>query len=295
MVAALWMLCSSFLFAVLGAVVQLATPDMGTMGIVCYRGIFAVVTIWVWAAWKGETVKTRQVKAHCIRSFLGVMAMSLWLWSLSKLPLGTSMTLTYTTPLFMAAGALLNAAWRRVRPEWSLAATALVGFAGVAMVMQPEFTVTQLYGVAACLGSSFLGAVTAVQIRQLAQLREPSWRVVFYFSALCIPVGLIGHLAWEPALHIDVTTLWYALAIGLSATLAQIAVTKAWGGGNLLVSAIVQYSGILFGAAIGAILYGETVSMRAACGMLVIVATGVYATMHMRSLAKKAKTAKSSR
>lgn len=287
MASALWMLLAAFLFAVLGAFVQLATPDMGTMGIVCYRGIFAVMTIWAWAAWVGQSVRTRQYRAHCIRSFLGVLSMSFWLWSLSKLPLGTSMTLTYTTPLFMAAGVLIYDAVKHIRPEWSLAIASIVGFAGVAMVMQPEFTTTQLWGVAAGLASALLGAITAVQIRQLAQLHEPSWRVVFYFSALCIPVGLIGHFAWEPALHVDWTTVWYAVGIGLSATVAQIAVTKAWSGGNLLVNAIVQYAGILFGAAIGAILYGDTVSLRAALGMLIIVGTGVFATMQMKHGKKK--------
>lgn len=287
MASALWMLLAAFLFAVLGAFVQLATPDLGTMGIVCYRGIFAVITLWAWAASVGQSVRTRQYKAHLIRSFLGVLSMSLWLWSLSKLPLGTSMTLTYTTPLFMAAGVLLYDFWKRIRPEWPLAIASLVGFAGVALVMQPEFSAEQLLGVGAGLGSALLGAITAVQIRELARLNEPSWRVVFYFSALCILVGFAGHAAWEPDIRVDWMTVWYALGIGISATLAQIAVTKAWSGGNLLVNAIVQYAGILFGAGIGALLYGETVTMRALSGMIVIVATGVFATMQMRPKKRK--------
>ena len=282
MISSLWMLLSAFLFAVLGAFVQLGTPDMGTMGIVCYRGIFAVVLIALWAQATGRSLKTRHLRQHLIRSLLGVAAMALWLYSLSALPLGTGMTLHYTTPLFMALGALIVSIIRRRPWEWKLGLASLIGFGGVSLVMQPEFSSGQLLAALAGLTGALLAALVGFQIRKLAELQEPSWRVVFYFSVICIIVGFLGHVGFEPDLHVDLKTVWYALGIGLAATFAQLAVTKAYGKGNIVLSAIMQYFGIIFGALIGALLYGDTVSLRSGIGMLIIIVAGVFASLTMK-------------
>ena len=288
MVSSLWMLLSAFLFAVLGAFVQLGTPDMGTMGIVCYRGIFAVTLIAVWAKATGRTLGTRYLKQHLIRSLLGVSAMALWLYSLAALPLGTGMTLHYTTPLFMAAGAMIFSVIRHQPWEWKLGLCSLIGFGGVSMVMQPEFSADQIVAAIAGLAGALIAALVGFQIRKLAELKEPSWRVVYYFSWICIVVGFAGHAGFEKDLHVDMNTVWYALGIGFAATFAQLAVTKAYGKGNIVLSAIMQYFGIIFGALIGALLYGDVVSLRSAIGMLIIIAAGVFASLTM----KKAKPQK---
>ncbi len=43
------------------------------------------------------------MRAHFMRSFLGTFALTIWFYAaISKLPLGTAMTLNYTSPLYMA-------------------------------------------------------------------------------------------------------------------------------------------------------------------------------------------------
>lgn len=287
MVSSLWMLLSAFLFAVLGAFVQLGTPDMGTMGIVCYRGIFAVVLIAIWAKSTGRTLGTKYLRQHLIRSFLGVAAMALWLFSLAALPLGTGMTLHYTTPLFMAAGAMIFSMIRHQPWEWKLGLCSLIGFFGVSLVMQPEFSSDQILAAVAGLAGALVAALVGFQIRKLAELNEPSWRVVYYFSCICIVVGFFGHVGFEQDLHVDMDTVWYALGIGFAATFAQLSVTKAYGKGNIVLSAIMQYFGIIFGALIGSFLYGDVVSLRSAIGMLIIIAAGVFASLSMKKSKKR--------
>jgi S-adenosylmethionine uptake transporter len=69
------------------------------------------------------------------------------------------------------------------------------------------------------------------------------------------------------------------LAIGLLATLAQWMLTRAYARGATLGIAALQYLGIVFSFAFGAILFHDAVTPLAVAGMLLIITAGVAATL----------------
>ena len=102
MIKSLWMLVASLLFALMAAFARMGASDFSALELVFYRSAFgaAVIALWVWA--QGFTLRTPLVRAHFMRSFLGTFALTIWFYAISKLPLGTAMTLNYTSPLYMA-------------------------------------------------------------------------------------------------------------------------------------------------------------------------------------------------
>jgi S-adenosylmethionine uptake transporter len=70
------------------------------------------------------------------------------------------------------------------------------------------------------------------------------------------------------------------LGIGVSATMAQMAMTRAYRVGKVLVVANLQYTGIIFSSLWGMLLWGDRFSWYVWLGMAVILASGIAATFY---------------
>jgi drug/metabolite transporter (DMT)-like permease len=202
---------------------------------------------------------------------------------------------------FLVGGALL--AWMPVpgrdgslpRPplHGPLVLTVLAGFGGVVLMLRP--TVGDNQGFAGLMGllSGLTAAFAYMQVVALARLGEPEARTVFYFAVGAAVAGGAatlfggatpwaawswGHAAW-------------LLPIGLFAALGQLCMTRAYSSaktesGTLLVANL-QYSGIVFAAIYSVLLFGDPIDTLGWAGMVLIVASGIAATvLRQRSLPK---------
>lgn len=278
----LWMLAASFAFAVMAAIVKLCADDIGTMALVAWRGAIGMVVIWAWAWYTGRSIYTNKVWGQVKRSILGSLSLCMWFYAVGLLPLSTGMTLNYTSPIFMALFVMVIAAWRKQNVPWFLGFTAVVGFVGVILVLRPDVANSDLLAGIVGAASGGVSALAYIQIRQLADLHEPDWRIVFYFVSSNIPFGIAGHLLWEPASVYTWQSLTATLAVGITATLGQVFMTKAFGGGNMILNSLFGYSGILFACLFGIVLYGESLTLISILGIAVIIASGVAASLYNR-------------
>jgi len=278
-IGAAWlMVLASFLFATMGVCVKLASALYDAGEIVFYRGITGVLLMLLFARWKGGTVATKVPAMHFWRSLSGVIALSLWFYSLGKLPLATAMTLNYMSSVWMALFLLGGAVWLGAsRVDSRLIAAVMVGFAGVALVLRPTVQTEQAWYGLSGLSSGLLAAVAYLQITALGRAGEPDARVVFYFS---LGGGALGAI-------IATVAGWHAhtpgglallLAIGLLATVAQTLMTRAYTLGATLTNASLQYLGIVFSALFGVWLFDDALSAMAVLGIALIIAAGLAAT-----------------
>ena len=287
----LWMLVASLLFAVMASLVKLASGEVGPQAMVFYRGLFGAVLIAAWAFGTGHSLKTGILWSHVKRSFYGTFALSLWLFAVSRLPLSTGVTLNYTNPLFMAGIVVGAGLIRRTRIEWGLVAATVAGFAGVLLVLQPEFRAGDLFPGLIGLLSGYFSALAYFQIRELAVFREPTWRIVFYFCIFNMLWGIGAHAALEPPNIYSLRSVLCIFGVGTSACLAQLTMTLAFGKGNLLLSSVLQFSGIIFAVLLGMLMFGESLGLLSACGIALIIAASAAATvMTKRSRPEKDST-----
>jgi len=286
------MLGATLLFALMGLCVKLASQHYSATEIVMYRGIVGVVVILLLARWRKVPLATRVPGMHLWRGVIGVSALSLWFWCISGLPLATAMTLNYMSAIWMAlflmGGAVLMGG---KAVDGRLIAAVLVGFAGVACVLQPTFRQDQLPWGLAGLASGMLAAMAYLTVTALGRAGEPEIRVVFYFSVASVVAGFvlsgITGTPWRVEGH-SLKGALLLLAVGLTATIAQVLMTAAYARGKMLVNACLNYSGIAISALLGWLVFDERPGWLATTGILLIVGAGLAATL-LRAQAAPAK------
>lgn len=273
------MVGAAFVFAVMGALIKLAAARYSVFEIVFYRGLVATVAMGAWVAATRRGLGSSRFGLHMSRSVVGVTAMAIWFHTIGVLPLGTAVTLNYTSPLFMAL-IIVGAGWfggRKVAGRGWLHLAIVASFAGVVLVLQP--TVERDHSLEFGLGllSGFLGALAYLQVRALGRIGEPPWRTVFWFSVVCTLFGAIAATAtgWHRLNAQDATQL---LMIGTLASLGQLMMTRAYAGGQTLLVANLQYVGVVFATSIGWFAFGDRLDAHEIAGMLLIVASGIAAT-----------------
>ncbi|AVA36677.1 drug/metabolite transporter (DMT)-like permease [Cupriavidus metallidurans] len=276
----LWMLFAAFSFSLMGVGVKLAAEFYTTGEIVFYRSLIGVTIMWIMLASRGVPVSTPHMTTHIKRSVFGVTALLLWFTSISMLPLATAMTLNYMSPVWIALilGASAALAGTAGAADRKLIGAILLSFAGVICLLQPSVGQDQLTGGLIGLISGVFTALAYVEVRQLGQLGEPEGRIVFYFSA----VGLVCGLVWMLFTGVSPHT-WHSagllLAIGILATLGQTSMTRAYKRGNTLLTANLQYAGIVFSSLWGILVWSDKLNWISWLGMALIVASGIATTL----------------
>ena len=283
--ASLWMLFASFMFAAMGAGVKLASSLFSTSEIVMYRGIIGSLLLLPLVRLPGRTLKTSFPKDHLWRSIVGVVSLWMWFYAIAALPLATAVTLNYMAPIWLSAFMLLSGWWRgKGLPEWPLILAVAASFGGVTLVLQPAVASNQWLGGLVAIGSSVVAAAAYLQVRRLGPMGEPEYRVVFYFSATMAVAGLVGapfENGFDAPFHaLDWKGAGLMLAIGIPALLAQIAMTRAYRVGKVLVVANLQYTGIVFSSLWGMALWGDVFDWHVWMGMAVILSSGIAATFY---------------
>ena len=283
----LWMLFASFAFAAMGAGVKLASEFYTTSELLFYRGLIGAVILFALVRHRGGTFRTTFPKEHLFRSAVGVTSLWLWFFAIGKLPLATAMTLNYMAPIWMAAGLFVADWWSRTSTvEWPLVLAVGASFFGVTLVLQPAVESNQWLGGLAGVCSSVISAMAYMQVRKLGQMGEPEYRVVFYFSLTTMLAGLAGVLAGDGQatgmpFHGHTTgSALLLLGIGAAALMAQMAMTRAYRVGKVLVVANLQYTGIVFSSLWGLALWGDRFNWTVWVGIGVILASGIAATFY---------------
>jgi S-adenosylmethionine uptake transporter len=280
------MLFASFAFAAMGAAVKLASGLFSTSELLMYRGLVGTIILYCTVRYQGGTLGSRFPKEHLWRSAVGVTSLWLWFFAIGQLPLATAVTLNYMAPIWIAAGMFALAWWRGGKhAEWPLVLAVAMSFAGVTLVLRPAMTSNQWLGGLAGVVSSVISALAYMQVRRLGQMGEPEYRVVFYFSLTTAATGMVMALFTPDAAGVrfhPVTGHGAALlaAIGVSALLAQMAMTRAYRVGKVLVVANLQYTGIVFSSLWGMALFGDRLDWHVWLGIVVILASGVAATFY---------------
>lgn len=288
----LWALAAAALFSLMAAFVKLCADHFGTFELVFYRSLFGVMSIafFVWSRRDHLSLKTQHFWGHIKRSVLGTFSVFVWFFTLGQLPLSTNITLTYTTPLFMAANFILLAFLRHQKAPWVLCLAIVGGFMGVVVTLQPSFGANTLQPSLICLFVAFIDLIVYWQIKELGDFQEPSWRIVFYFTLCGTLSGAVGSFCTGGFHAISLETGGYLLGIAATATLAQLCTTRSYASGNMLLSSCLGFSAIPFSAFFSWIFFGDAITWDMAAGMTLIIISGCLATIAVKRQENAEKT-----
>ena len=265
------MLVAALGFAIMGALVKIGAQKFSPAELVFYRSLFGLLSIWLFILLQKLPLATPYIGKHMSRALVGFTSLVLFFYAIAHLPLATAITLNYTSPLFLA---LFMPFLLHEKPRKILLLALVIGFIGVSLLLKP--TIDQDSWFAGLLGLfSGIGAALAyVHVKQLGKVNEPDWRTVFYFT-LVSTIGAGIWMLFDSFQNISWQDLLTLSGLGLSATIAQLALTRAYRTGDTLVVASLAYVTILLASLFGILWWNEHLSFDAWLAIGLIILSGM--------------------
>ena len=286
-------LASALLFAAMSALVR----DLGKVApvgqMVFFRSAFAVVPVVIIYAWRGElgtAVRTSRPLGQLGRGLLSVAGMFSNFGALVRLPLADVTAISFASPLITVALAALILKERVRVYRWS---AVIVGFAGVIVMLIPNFSVDHYAAIGAtvatvgsmlALSSCLCNAATVIQTRRLTQ-SETTSSIVFYFSLVCAIAGALTlPFDWYTP---TIPQLCGLIALGVLGGLAHILLTESYRHAEASVVAPFDYTSMLWALLLGYWLFGELPATLVYVGASIVAGAGLFVIFRERQLGLK--------
>ena len=274
----LWMIAASFLFACMGVCVKFAAETHSAVEITFYRSFISLILMFGLVRLRGVSLATPHWRWQVTRGAVGFSALFSYFYAITLLPLATAVTLNYTSAIFLA----LYLGFAGMRMRRGMLGALVLGLVGVVMLLKPTLHADQLTGGLVGLGSGVLAGMAYFSVRELGARGEPETRTVFYFS-LVSSVGAAIWLAFSDMHAVDLRSGLLLLGVACFATVAQLAMTRAYSRGKTLMSAALAYSTVIFSSLFGMLFWGEVMDAASWLAIGLIVASGVAATHFSRA------------
>ncbi|MGH6931804.1 MAG: DMT family transporter [Dongiaceae bacterium] len=191
--AALWMLGASLLFAALSALIRHLGQQMHPFEVAFFRNLFGLAFMLPWLVRIGFGIlRTRRFGLYLSRSTLSLVSMLCWFSALPMLPFEQAVALSFTAPLFATMGAALILRETVRARRWT---ATVLGFVGVLIILRPGVIgaagATDFISLGAFLAiaSAMLSAGLTLIVKDLART-EASDAVVTYMVLLLTPMSL---------------------------------------------------------------------------------------------------------
>lgn len=272
------MIAASFLFACMGVCVKFAAATHSAVEITFYRSFISLILMFGLVRLRGVPLKTPHWRWQVTRGAVGFSALFAYFYAITLLPLATAVTLNYTSAIFLA----LYLGFAGMQMRRGMLGALVLGLVGVIMLLKPTLHADQLMGGLVGLGSGVLAGMAYFSVRELGARGEAETRTVFYFS-LVSSVGAGAWLVFSEIHAVDLHSGLLLLGVACFATVAQLAMTRAYSRGKTLMSAALAYSTVIFSSLFGMLFWGEVMDASSWLAVGLIVASGVAATHFSRA------------
>jgi len=272
----LWMLVAALGFAIMGTLVKIGAAKFSSAELVFYRSAFGLAAIYAYIFARKLPLKTPVMAKQMSRALMGFASLVLFFYAIAHLALATAITLNYTSPLFLALFMpfFLQKEHKKNLPKKGLYIAVALGFIGVVLLLKPTLNGKDALAGALGLLSGIGAALAYVHVKQLGNVNEPDWRTVFYFTL----VSTIGAGIWmllQQFTPISWQDLPLLLGLGVSATIAQLALTRAYRTGSTLTVASLAYVTVVLASLFGVLLWQEQLSLSEWLAIGLIIISGI--------------------
>jgi len=284
---ALWMLASALGFTVMTTLIKFLGDDYPAALQTFYRQAAGLLVLapMILRDWRGAFHTTRPGILF-FRSAVGTVSMILSFYAFQVLPLAEANALSFTRTLWLVPLAFF--VLKEPLGPMRLAA-ALVGFAGVLVMLQPGAPGHGFgWGQMAALASAFGFAMTITGMKVMTRDHSPFtllvWSAVLGL-AFSVPPALF---VWRWPAPQDLLLL---AAMGVFGTITQGCYIKGMQIGDAAAMAPIDYTRLVFSAAVGFLLFAEIPTWATIAGAALVVASTLFITLREHQLAKRARAA----
>lgn len=276
--AYLYMLASSFCFALMGALSHLAGERCDWQVVAVARTLLAFIFSAGLAVSTGVRLVFLGPGILWVRSVAGSLSLLCAFYGLTHLPISTFYTLSNTVPVWVT---LL--AWPVLgqRPTVSVWAAIAVGLAGIMLIQRPDLSGGGLAGLLA-LVSAVGTAVAMIGLNKLGGVDARA--IVTHFSCVST-VFAIGFLLFSegmpaPGALASTTTILLLVGVGLGGTCGQLAMTRAFALGSPSRVSVVGLMQIVFALLFDLTVWHRTFDAPVVAGIFLVAAPSAWLMAH---------------
>lgn len=190
-------------------------------------------------------------------------------YTFTKLPLAQAYAIFFCMPLLITVLAVPFLG-ERLDPPRVLAV--LAGFSGVLIALRPGSEPLQFAHLTAIIGAT-LGACNSLILRKVNGRERSAVLLLYPTLAQVVLLGCLLPWLWQP---MDLLAWGLAATVGILSVIGGILIIAAYARAPAIVVAPMQYSQIIWGAALGALIFGEKMDALMVAGISVIVGAGLY-------------------
>ena len=266
----LWMLGAAVAFSGLFVAVRQLSTTLPTFEILFIRSLFTLVLMGPWLMRERmNAFRSTRWRLHLLRGLTTFAAMSMMFYGVAHAPLATASALQSTYPLITI---LLTALIVGERPGMKRSIAAVIGFAGILVIVRPGVLAIGP-ATAALLGCAVFYAVSNTLVKMMSGTDNPT-QMVFSVNFTILVLSAI------PTAYVWVTPLvdtipWIAM-LAVCGYTAHMCLTRALSHGEASVVMPFDYLRLPFAAILGYLLYTETPDTYTLIGGGIIFASVSY-------------------
>jgi drug/metabolite transporter (DMT)-like permease len=209
-----------------------------------------------------------------IRGTSGMIALTLFFYTIHKLPIAISSTLQYLAPIFTLLFATI---WLKEKIKWLQWICIIIALTGVFVIGMSENTSEKLNIIHSLSNFNWIiiGVVSAifsglayVSVVKLKTTEQPL-HVVIAFPMISLPVMAIWSY-FDFVLPMGIEWI-YVLLLGVFTQIAQVFMTKAFMFGDVAIVSPFQYLGSIYAIFVGMFLFNEILVLSSFIGIFLIL------------------------
>ena len=266
------MLGSAMASSVMHVLVRIASQEVSSLEVTFLRSLFTLLVLLPFMLRAGLlALRTRRPMLHLVRGAISFLSIATWYYSLANIPLAEATALSFTTTIFVTAGAALFFGEKVGVRSWL---AVLIGLVGTLVILRPGIAIVTPGAILAVL-SSLLFACTLLIVKSLAR-HDDNLTIIFYAPLLVAAFALppaIPFWQWPSA------PLWgISIVMGLLAAISHYTMTEALRIGEASVTMTADYSRLIWSTAIAYVLFQEVPDRWTWIGAALILASTLFIT-----------------
>lgn len=277
-----WMLAAALSMTSMAVIGREISQEITTSTLMLWRGGLSMLLMLALAVFTGRglgQVITRRPGLHLVRNSVHFFAQFCWFFGLASIPLAQLFALEFMMPLWIA---LLAPFLIGERLTAARLGAAIIGFAGVVMVVRPTADTVNL-GTIAAFACAIGFALSVISVRALTRTETPL-QILFWMTTLqtLMALALNKGIVLMPS---PIVLMWL-MVIAVIGLAAQYFMARAFALAETLIVMPVDFLRLPLITAIGAYAYGEGVDPWILGGGLLIILGNIWNLFAERRVAR---------
>lgn len=267
----LWSIGAGLSFVVLNTLMRGLTLQLDPFQTQFLRYVFGLVVMLPLVARSGMAAyRPRNIPGQFVRGAVHTFGLCLWFAAIPHITLADTTAIGFTGPIFI----MIGAAWLLgERMRWERWVAALIGLAGVLIVVAPKLTGTGGLYTLLMLSSSPVFAASFLITKGLTRYERASVIVVWQSITVALFSLPLAMLAWQaPTLGQWVTFL----LCGLLGSLGHYFLARSFTVADISATQSVKFLDLVWASLLGWLVFADTPSQSTLIGGVVICASTLW-------------------